>query len=293
MFVPWESFLSETHGDINDIWQRQKRALSRRILSYADNIQLLRRSAEDVKRDARQWAGLSGDTDPAPDMDESALAEGREGQETAYRSDDVGSATRLIDVLRNTIGGAQVTAGSKEISEMVRQLLRFQQATMDSSNELRAIVILERAPTTSSQGAGVPDQEQLRSIKSQQRSVSREREKMIQGIHSRPGPDRETTSHAAAVYRVLSGFGEEEVDMTETGLERLVRGAAPSASIQFGPATSFTGAGRRLAESFTLNRKQSIALRLICRQLDRLHRDERGTAQLCVFVGGEGGTGKS
>jgi hypothetical protein len=44
---------------------------------------------------------------------------------------------------------------------------------------------------------------------------------------------------------------------------------------------------------FTLNRKQGIALRLIYRQLDQIHGDERRTAQLCLFVGGEGGTGKS
>jgi hypothetical protein len=36
------------------------------MASYADNIQLLRRSAEDVKHDARQWAALSGDPDPRP-----------------------------------------------------------------------------------------------------------------------------------------------------------------------------------------------------------------------------------
>ena len=51
--------------------------------------------------------------------------------------------------------------------------------------------------------------------------------------------------------------------------------------------------GRRLVESFTLNRRQSIAVRLICRQLDRICRDEQGTPQLCQFIGGEGGTGKS
>ncbi|KAF1807884.1 hypothetical protein P152DRAFT_366258, partial [Eremomyces bilateralis CBS 781.70] len=44
---------------------------------------------------------------------------------------------------------------------------------------------------------------------------------------------------------------------------------------------------------FTLNRKQSIVFRLICRQLDRVHRDESGVPQLCQFIGGEGGTGKS
>lgn len=105
LFVPWESFLSESSGDINDIWERQRRVLSRRVASYTDNVQLLRRSAEDVKRDARQWAALSGDPGPAADLAEPGLAEGEEGREAVYRADDIGSATRLIDVLRNMIGG--------------------------------------------------------------------------------------------------------------------------------------------------------------------------------------------
>jgi len=53
LFVPWECFISESSGDINDIWMRKKGKLSRRLLFVLDNVQLLRRSAEDAKRDAR------------------------------------------------------------------------------------------------------------------------------------------------------------------------------------------------------------------------------------------------
>lgn len=42
-----------------------------------------------------------------------------------------------------------------------------------------------------------------------------------------------------------------------------------------------------------LNRKQSIALLLICLQLDRMQRDEGDVEQLLEFIGREGGTGKS
>lgn len=94
-------------------------------------------------------------------------------------------------------------------------------------------------------------------------------------------------------YRVLNGFGEDDISITAAESDTLAGGAGPSTSIRFGPATSFLEAGRQLAASFTLNRRQSIALRLICRQLDRVRRHERGTPQLCQFVGGEGGTGKS
>jgi hypothetical protein len=89
------------------------------------------------------------------------------------------------------------------------------------------------------------------------------------------------------------GLSEQGVGLTNAESGVSVRGAGPSTSIHFGPSTSFSEAGRQLAEAFTLNKRQSIALRLICRQIDRVRRDEQGTPQLCQFVGGEGGTGKS
>ncbi|KAL2127075.1 hypothetical protein VTI74DRAFT_11378 [Chaetomium olivicolor] len=116
---------------------------------------------------------------------------------------------------------------------------------------------------------------------------------MIQGIQSRADYNGNAAGHAAAVYSILNGFGEQDVRLTEADSERLVGPAGPSTSIRFGSATSFVEAGRRLAESFTLNQRQSIAVRLVCRQLDRLRVAERQTTQLCLFVGGEGGTGKS
>lgn len=80
--------------------------------------------------------------------------------------------------------------------------------------------------------------------------------------------------------------------LTSAELEASVRGAGPSISIHFGPSTSFSKAGRQLAEAFTLNERQSITLRMICRQLDWVRCDEQGIPQLCQFVGGEGGIGK-
>ncbi|KAF9774783.1 hypothetical protein IL306_007181, partial [Fusarium sp. DS 682] len=61
----------------------------------------------------------------------------------------------------------------------------------------------------------------------------------------------------------------------------------------FGLSTSFCEVGRQVAKSLTLNRRQSIAFWLICRQLDQVRRDEHCTSQLCLFIGGEGSTSKS
>jgi hypothetical protein len=87
--------------------------------NYIDNIQLLCWSAEDAKRDTRQWAALSGELDPAADSVELGLIEGEENREAIYRFDNIGNAIYLIDILQNTIGGTQVTAGSREISDIV------------------------------------------------------------------------------------------------------------------------------------------------------------------------------
>jgi len=146
LFVPLELFLSGTSGDINTLWERQKQALPRRVSYLADNIQLLRRSAEDAKRDARQWAALSGDTDRTADTDESGIAGNDEISGMMHRPDNTMSAIRLIDVLRSAVGNGQVTAGSKEISGMIQQLSRFQLATLCSTDELHAALVPEPGP---------------------------------------------------------------------------------------------------------------------------------------------------
>jgi len=63
---------------------------------------------------------------------------------------------------------------------------------------------------------------------------------MIQGIQS--GADYPTTGHAAAVYGVLNGFGEQDVQLTEADSERLAGAAVPSTRIQFS-AAPFRGSG--------------------------------------------------
>lgn len=249
IFVPWQKFLGETAGDINSIWERRKLDLSKRMLYFADNIQLLRRSAEDVKSDARQWAALSGESNPTVDAAESGTTEKDEAYIGGYRSDNIGSAIRLIDVLRRAVASKEITAGSKEICTIIRQLYRFEVAALSSTDELHATMISDYGTSVSGRsilGTNLPPQEQLRSIKSQQTSLSREKEKMIQGIQSQS--DRYETVHDAAVYNVLSGFGEQDIRLATADSGISSHNPGPSTSIQFGTSTSFLEAGRQLAE---------------------------------------------
>ncbi|KAM6508126.1 hypothetical protein FALCPG4_018013 [Fusarium falciforme] len=144
-FVPWESFLGEERDDINDIWARAREALHPRISCLVDNVQLLRRSAEDAKRDAKQWASSSGGGEPAgAHVEETGAGQADEEAASAYQSDNVGKATRLLDVVRSAVGANQITAGSRELRAAMRQLCRFQHSALSSTAELHATITPER-----------------------------------------------------------------------------------------------------------------------------------------------------
>ncbi|EEU34872.1 uncharacterized protein NECHADRAFT_102243 [Fusarium vanettenii 77-13-4] len=303
LFVPWESFLCRETDEINSIWARAREALPPRISCLVDNVQLLRRSAEDAKRDARQWAASAGDADftAARAGEEGEGEAGGEEVASVYQSDSIGDATRLIDVVRSAVGANQITAGSPELIATMEQLCRFQQSALSSTAELQATVMPERGerrisiPEGRFSGTVIPPQDQVKAIKSQQIRASRERERMIQGIQNMAAADK--TDHSAAVRSVLTGFGEDDVQMTAVDLEETAGEAGeagPRMEVDFGASTSFLEAGKAVAARFTLNKRQTIAFLIICRQLDSIQcsgRDDVG--QLCEFVGGEGGTGKS
>ncbi|KAH7111904.1 hypothetical protein B0J13DRAFT_659453 [Dactylonectria estremocensis] len=231
------------------------------ISCLVDNVQLLRRSAEDAKRDAKQWASSSGDGDPTGAHVEEAGA-GQEDEEaaSAYQSGNVGKATRLIDVVRSAIGANQITAGSRELTAMMQQLCRFQQSALCSTAELQATITPERGerrinmPGRIFSGAAVPPQDQVKAIKSQQICASKERVKMIQGIQNMAvahGTDR-----SAAARSVLTGFGDGDIQMTVADLEDMVDDAEPRVEVQFGPSTSFLEAGKGLVAGLTLTPKR-------------------------------------
>ncbi|XP_044716530.1 AAA domain-containing protein [Hirsutella rhossiliensis] len=238
-----------------------------RTSCLVDNVQLLRRSAEDAKRDAKQWAASSGDGDPAGAPGDwggwGGPGEADREAGSAYQSDNVGNATRLIDVVRSATGANQITAGSRELSGMMQQLSRFQQSALASTAELRATVVTER-----------------------------ERVKMIQGIQSMA--PAHGTDRGAAERSVLAGFGEEDVQVTRVETEERAGNAEAGMEVRLGPSTSFHEAGKDLTRRLTLNKKQAIAFSIICRHLDSMRQGDGGdVSQLCQFVGGEGGTGKS
>ncbi|OAQ58219.2 ATP-dependent DNA helicase PIF1 [Pochonia chlamydosporia 170] len=247
------------------IIRTSSQVLTPRASCLVDNVQLLRRSAEDAKRDARQWAASAGDTDfSVTHADDEGEGEGDEEAASVHESDSIGNTTRLIYVIRSALGSNQITAGSPELMATMKQLCHFQLSAQSSAGGLYATVIPEQGERQigihggNLSGANIPPQDQVKAIKSQQICASRERERMIQGIQNMAVAHK--TEQGMVMRNVLSGFGEEDIEM---------RGGAD------------------LEES-------TIALLIICRQLDVIQRGARGeVCQLCHFVGGEGGTGKS
>lgn len=276
--MPWEKFLSERAGDINEIWRNNQAMLQPRLSFLVDNIQLLRHSALDAKRDAKQWAASSGDGDLDDEGVEAEATEMGAFGGASFRGDNIGSAMRLIDVIRAASGSSQITSGSREFAELIWHLGRFQEVALSSPDDLNSFRLGDEGGRSRALSAvdEIPRQFQVRAIKSQQASASKEIERMIQGIqgsHEAKDGSRQAAEHA-------------DIEDRDTG---------PLARVCLGPSTSYMEAGLKQAAEFTLNLKQRSAFLLICRQLDRIRSGESGKIedQHCQFIGGEGGTGKS
>ncbi|RKK69475.1 hypothetical protein BFJ71_g17729, partial [Fusarium oxysporum] len=165
------------------------------------------------------------------------------------------------------------------------------ETALASEEGLNAAIILNDGlgpPQGTVSSTGTPRQEQLRAIKSQQISLSRDREKAFQGMQSCPGA-------TIPIDRATARGGPEDLEQQngQAATADWMEDTNPSTSTMFGLFTSFCEVRRQVAKSLTPNRRQSIAFWLICRQLDQVRRDEHCTAQLCLFIGGNGGTGKS
>ncbi|EXU94845.1 helitron helicase-like domain protein [Metarhizium robertsii] len=293
LFVPWEDFLRETTADIDSVWRRCRDSLPGRLQCVVNNAQLLRQSAEDARRDARQWAATSGEGDLSMDVDDNVPMDGRDDGKAAFRSDEIGDAGRLIDLVRSASSAGQITAGSRELADVMQRLSHFQQSALCSQDELRASRLAEGGKRRVGEGLAhlegvdIPSQAQVRGIKSQQKSASKEVESLVQGTQRR---SRKVEECATASWQRQDVVGlVEEVETIQCPT------VGPAVNLEWRVSDSFYAEGERISEAFTLNTRQCAALLLICRHLDSIQHVQRETdvEQLCQFIGGEGGTGKS
>lgn len=98
LFILWELFVERDIGDINDIWILLRGGLALRIGSIVDNIQLLQHSAEDAKRDAKQWAAMSAEAEVILNSTDESMPNASASR--VFQADIIIQIERLIDILQ-------------------------------------------------------------------------------------------------------------------------------------------------------------------------------------------------
>ncbi|XP_044714443.1 ATP-dependent DNA helicase PIF1 [Hirsutella rhossiliensis] len=260
LFVPWENFTSESLGDITDIWTTHRAGLCPRLRFYVSNICLLRKSAEDARKDAKLWASRS-EGDDTIDV-EYPLDDGRYEEEPpamAHRQ-----AYRALQILRNAVRDTDATKDSPVLGGLIHDLCEENPAG-------------EEQPLS---------------------NVKRISAKAQQLLHLRMLDDIEGGSQGtmlsadgADIDDTLARYGDTESPAALPGSDLNERG--PRMLVDVSPATSFAEMGHTAAASFTLNYLQTMALQLVCLFLDKYTANPDSAGQHLQYTGGPGGTGKS
>ncbi|KAH6955959.1 PIF1-like helicase-domain-containing protein [Ilyonectria sp. MPI-CAGE-AT-0026] len=288
LFVPWDDFLSKTHGDITDIWTNHAAALPPRLRSHASHISLLRRSAEDARKDAKLWASRS-EGDDTVDV-EFPLDEGDYREEPATTAEHQQNYAALLQAIHNAVRNSESTRDSPVLQDLVRDLRHenpaeeqrpFVQRHQDFYQQIRRSQdsALSQYPTLSHEDVQAAAKAQGM-------------------LHLRMLDEIETGSQGAApgtsnddLDDILVRHCDTDIAMPRQRLEPVERG--PRILVDVNHATGFAELGRLAASGFTLNPLQTMALQLVCEFLDKYSADPDSAGQHLQYTGGPGGTGKS
>ncbi|KAL0929219.1 DNA repair and recombination protein [Colletotrichum truncatum] len=271
LFVPWETFMQSTSPDPGDIWERLYTDMPGRVKAVVNNIQLLHKSAEDAKKDAKLWASRSeGDEGYEFDVPEEGLDLSEE-----WHPDRIDLRHTFHDVVFSLQDGPGVTNGSPGIKELLQTLDNAGFSSIDDDSRIQSTNSQPHMQTT------LPKQH-LKITKAAQERLHKERMLAIEGDESAERP-----LHTGAE----TGFGDNDANIDFPAQPAIV-GLKPASNwIAITAANTFTQAGKIIGAERTLNRMQGIALSLICEALDE--RTNGADRQHLQYVGGGGGTGKS
>jgi hypothetical protein len=291
LFVPWESFLSNMQGDITKIWSGYENTLSNRLRFYVSNISLLRKSAEDARRDAKLWASRS-EGDDTIDMD-IPLDEGDYGQEPATMAEHHQYYTALLQTLQNAVHDSDATRGSPVLQGLIQDLHQenpveegrsfvqrhddfYQQIRCDQNGSLYGF------PSLSGDDIQAV-------VKAQGMLHLRMLDEIESGL-----PNNTYGTGNGNTEDMLTGFNDAEIPFPRQG-QNLVTAQTqvPRIFVDVGPETAFVELGRLAASKKTLNNLQNMALQLVCRFLDKYTADPESAGQHFQYTGGQAGTGKS
>ncbi|KAM4064310.1 PIF1-like helicase [Hirsutella rhossiliensis] len=286
LFVPWENFISESQGDITSIWTRHRAGLCPRLRFHVSNICLLRKSAEDARKDAKLWASRSEGNDTI-DV-EYPLDAGRCEEEPpamAHRQ----AYKALLQILRNAVQDTDATKDSPVLGGLIRDLCEENPAEEEQPFVQRQEDLYRNIPHD--QGDALC-----------QFPISRDdvqaAAKAQQLLHLRMLDDIEGGSQGtilstdgADIDDTLARYGDTETTIAHPGSDLNQQG--PRMLVDVSPVTSFAEMGHTAAATFTLNYLQTVALQLVCAFLDRYTANQDSAGQHLQYTGGPGGTGKS
>ncbi|KAH8743149.1 hypothetical protein F5883DRAFT_477354, partial [Diaporthe sp. PMI_573] len=288
LFVPWERFLSNTHGDIADIWLGYEASLCRRLRSHVSNISLLSKSAEDARKDARLWASRS-EGDDTVDAD-FPLDEGDDGEERATIAEHHQNFAAVLHTLQNAVRDSDATRGSPALTNFMRDLLEETSASDDKPFMQRPegfyqqIRRAQDAPLCHVQTLSVED------VQAAAKAQEMLHLQMLDEIETGPQGGRHHTPNDD-IDDMLARNYDTEIPLPRRSQGPVAQG--PRMLVDVNMATSFAGLGRLAASNYTLNSLQTMALQLVCRFLDRYSADPDSAGQHLQYTGGPGGTGKS
>jgi len=129
LFVPWEQFMAidklqgYAHSDsglasVITVWLQHLQHLPDRIKAIYANVKLLRKSAEDAKKDALLWANRNeGDEGRGFDEPEEGLPVG-----STWRPGEMEMRFTLHDLLANKQDGGSIIQASQSLSSLIDKL---------------------------------------------------------------------------------------------------------------------------------------------------------------------------
>ncbi|KAF6807891.1 hypothetical protein CPLU01_15746 [Colletotrichum plurivorum] len=268
LFVPWKEFMSRVDGDALAAWAELSAELPPRIATVVSNVQLLHKTTEDARRDARLWASRS---------------EGDEGEEFngVYDSpllsngwSPSGSDTRemFFDAVTNLKDGDTIATNSPSLTRLLQTLAQngFSSNSSNPSDDVPSSLQGYRPPFSHP------------SISKQQAKVAKAAQMRL---HTK-------------IMLTIEGDEPEGYDLDSPGAAHTTANPTIKQAevwLGMGDAASYKRVAAIVSANRTLNRIQDIALGLICKALDRINNDDNGLTapQHLQYIGGGGGTGKS
>jgi hypothetical protein len=196
LFVPWEDFAQDEAVDIAGLWERLRAQMPGRVADVVNNIQLLHKSAEDARKDARLWASRSeGDGGAEYDGAEDALDPGM-----AWQPDSTDLRNTFHDAVTSLCDGRGVAKDAPTLHALLEEL-----GQGDASDGIEEDPDL--TPNTVQHGHIIMAKRDVKTAKAAQDRMHKERMRAIEGDDDEeqapPHPAVETGSedgNADAVY---------------------------------------------------------------------------------------------